>query len=107
MQVGDKIMHKPFVLRYSSSDPRFESRTRAVPCRVVWIHPSGRFAVVERDNGLYSYRECVWCDENNRNEVKRRENNSNYEPEGRRGKNRNCPHFGRRAAPRREDFCAG
>lgn len=105
MQVGDKIMHKPFVLRYYKDSSK--TVCKWVPCRVVWIHPLGRFAVVERDNGLYSYRECVWCNKNNRNEVKRRENNSNHEPEGRRGKNRNCPHFGRRAAPRREDFCAG
>lgn len=103
MQVGDAIMHKPFVLRYCK-DSR-EAVCKEVPCRVVWIHPEGRFAVVERRTGIYAYRECVRCGITKENEVQKRENNSNHEPEGRRGKNGNIPHFGRRAAPRREEFC--
>lgn len=100
MQVGDVIRYVPFVDRYKEGS---KVAAKAVPCRVVWIHPLGRFAVVERETGIYSYRECVRC-ERKRNEVRNSENDSNHESEGRRGKDRHRPHFGRRAAPRREDF---
>lgn len=39
MQVGDTIMHKPFVLRYCKDSS--EAVCKEVPCRVVWIHPGG------------------------------------------------------------------
>ena len=102
MQIGDKVMFIPFVLRYAKDT---ELKAPSVPGIVVWVHPKGRFAVVERRTGIYAYRECVRCGITKENEVQKRENNSNHEPEGRRGKNGNIPHFGRRAAPRREEFC--
>ena len=102
MQIGDKVMFIPFVLRYAKEA---ELKAPSVPGIVVWVHPKGRFAVVERRTGIYAYRECVRCGITKENEVQKRENNSNHEPEGRRGKNGNIPHFGRRAAPRREEFC--
>ena len=102
MQIGDKVMFIPFVLRYAKDT---ELKTPSVPGIVVWVHPKGRFAVVERRTGIYAYRECVRCGKTKEDEVQKRENNSNHEPEGRRGKNGNIPHFGRRSAPRREEFC--
>ena len=103
MQVGDVIKFRPFALRYAKGA---ELNAPFMPGTVVWVHPQGRFAVVERRTGFYTYRECVPVNRTMRKEVQSCENDSNYELEGRRGQNRNCPHFGRRAAPRREDFCA-
>ena len=91
MQAGETIMHKPFVLRYCKDG--LEGVTKAVPCKVLWVHPEGRFAVLERANGRTNERE-----------ERGNENDSGNELEEWGGKNRNRPHFGRRAAPRREDF---
>lgn len=101
MQVGDKIKFKPFVLRYAKDT---KLQTPDVTGTVVWIHPEGRFAVVERQTVFYAYRECIPCARIKRNEVRNSENDRNHEPEGWSRQNRNRPHFGRRAAPRREDF---
>lgn len=59
MQVGDKITYIPFVLRYAKDT---ELRAPSVTAPVVWVHPEGRFAVVERRTGRYAYRECVRCE---------------------------------------------
>lgn len=101
MQVGDVIKFRPFALRYAKDT---ELNAPFVPGTVVWVHPQDRFAVVERRTGFYTYRETIPCGRVKRKEVQNSENDSNHEPEGRCGKNRNLPHFGRRAAPCREDF---
>ena len=58
MQVGDKATYIPFVLRYAKDT---ELRAPSVAAPVVWVHPEGRFAVVERSIGRYKYRECIPC----------------------------------------------
>ena len=52
MQIGDSIKFVPFAARYSKGDLGIECT--AVPGRVVWIHPEGRFAVVERATRYYN-----------------------------------------------------
>lgn len=81
MQVGDKIAFIPFVLRYSKDS---ELKAPSVAAPVIWVHPEGRFAVVERQTGNYSYRECIPCDRITKREVQSSENDCNHEPEGRR-----------------------
>lgn len=56
MQTGDKVTYVPFVLRYAKDT---ELRAPSVTVPVVWVHPEGRFAVVERSTGRYRYRECI------------------------------------------------
>lgn len=58
MQKGDEVTYVPFVLRYAKDT---ELRAPSVTVPVVWVHPEGRFAVVERSIGRYRYRECVPC----------------------------------------------
>lgn len=58
MQVGDKCTYVPFVLRYAKGT---KLRAPSVTVPVVWVHPEGRFAVVERSTGRYRYRECIPC----------------------------------------------
>lgn len=48
MQVGDKVTYVPFVLRYAKDT---ELRAPSVAAPVLWVHPEGRFAVVERSTG--------------------------------------------------------
>lgn len=101
MQIGDNINFVPFVMRYNKGNSELQSS--AVPGRVVWIHPEGRYAVVERTTKYYTYRECI--------PVKRRiigdEDNCNYEPERRGRKNGVGPKFGRRPPARRKTDDAG
>lgn len=58
MQTGDEVTYVPFVLRYAKDA---ELRAPSVVVPVVWVHPEGRFAVVERSTGRYRYRECIPC----------------------------------------------
>lgn len=58
MQTGDEVTYVPFVLRYAKDT---ELRAPSVAAPVAWVHPEGRFAVVERSTGRYRYRECVPC----------------------------------------------
>lgn len=58
MQAGEKVTCVPFVLRYAKDT---ELRAPSVAASVVWVHPEGRFAVVDRSTGRYRYRECVPC----------------------------------------------
>ena len=58
MQVGDKVTYVPFVLRYAKDA---ELRAPSVAAPVLWVHPEGRFAVVERSTGRYRYRESIPC----------------------------------------------
>lgn len=58
MQVGDEVAYIPFVLRYAKDT---ELRAPSVAAPVVWVHPEGRFAVVERSIGRYRYLECIPC----------------------------------------------
>lgn len=58
MQKGDEVTYVPFVLRYAKDT---ELRAPSVTVPVVWVHPEGRFAVVERSIGRYRYRECIPC----------------------------------------------
>lgn len=58
MQVGDKVTYVPFVLRCAKDT---ELRAPSVAAPVLWVHPEGRFAVVERSTGRYRYRECIPC----------------------------------------------
>ena len=52
MQIGDSINFVPFVMRYNKGNSELQSS--AVPGRVVWIHPEGRYAVRgARDKILY------------------------------------------------------
>lgn len=100
MQIGDSINFVPFVMRYTKGNSEIQSS--AVPGRVVWIHPEGRYAVVERVARYYTYRECI--------PAKRRiidEDNRNYELERRGRKNGVGPKFGRRPPTRRKADAAG
>lgn len=92
MQVGDKIMFVPYALR---AGVHAEIKAKPVPGVVVWIHPEGRYAVVERHTGVYTYRESLPLTRVRRKE--HYENDRNYEPEGRGRKDRHGPQFGRRA----------
>lgn len=58
MQTGDEVTCVPFVLRYAKDT---ELLAPSVGAPVVWVHPEGRFAVVERNTGRYRYRECIPC----------------------------------------------
>ena len=58
MQKGDEVTYVPFVLRYAKDT---ELRAPSVTAPVVWVHPEGRFAVVERSTGRYRYREYIPC----------------------------------------------
>ena len=100
MQIGDSIKFVPFVMRYNKGNSEIQSS--AVPGRVVWIHPEGRFAVVERTTRYYTYRECI--------PAKRRiidEDNCDHEPERRGRQNGVGPKFGRRSPTRRKADAAG
>lgn len=103
IKVGDIVNYQPFVLHYEKD---MVLKATGKPCRVVWIHPRGIYAVVQRDTDLYSYRETIWLENQQDRRGTSNENNRNYEPKGRGGEDRHVPHFGRRAAPRREDFGA-
>lgn len=100
MQIGDSINFVPFVMRYNKGNSELQSS--AVPGRVVWIHPEGRYAVVVRTTKYYTYRECI--------PVKRRsidEDNRDNEFERRGRKNGVGPKFGRRPPTRRKADAAG
>ena len=80
MEIGDKIMFVPYACKAGVTG---ELKSKPVPGRVVWIHPELRFAVVERRTKNYTYRESIrltWAERGMLNE-----NDSNHEPEGRRG----------------------
>lgn len=83
MKVGDKVSFVPTALAYEA-----KSKLRAEPVWgvVIWLHPLGRFAVVERKARYYTYRECVWLTRAERRMLN--ENYRNHEPERRGGKNR-------------------
>lgn len=88
-KIGDVINFIPEALRYCKEGGYIKTKT--VPGVVVWIHPQRRFMVLERRiaPGL-CYRESIFI-KSGRNQTN--ENNRNYEPEGRRRKNRNGPQF--------------
>lgn len=94
MEIGDKIMFMPYCNRAGVTG---EIKSKPVPGRVVWIHPQLRFAVVERRTKNYTYREAVRLTRAERRMMPN-ENNSDHEPEGRRGQDGHGPQFGRRAA---------
>ena len=94
MEIGDKIMFVPYCNRAGVTG---EIKSKPVPGRVVWIHPQLRFAVVERRTKNYTYREAVRLTRAERR-MMLNENNSDHEPEGRRGRDGHGPQFGRRAA---------
>ena len=94
MEIGDKIMFVPYCNRAGVTG---EIKSKPVPGRVVWIHPELRFAVVERRTKNYTYREAVRLTRAERR-MMLNENNSDHEPEGRRGQNGHSPQFGRRAS---------
>lgn len=93
MEVGDKIMFVPYACKAGVAG---EIKSKPVPGWVVWIHPEGRFAVVERHTKNYTYRESIRLTRAEGRMLN--ENNCDHEPEGRRGKDGHGPQFGRRAA---------
>lgn len=93
MEVGNKIMFVPYACRAGVTG---EIKSKPVPGRVEWIHPEGRFAVVVRRTKNYTYRESVRLSRAERRMLN--ENNSDHEPEGRRGQDGHGPQFGRRAS---------
>lgn len=94
MEIGDEIMFVPYCNRAGVTG---EIKSKPVPGWVVWIHPELRFAVVERHTKNYTYREAVRLTRAERR-MMLNENNSDHEPEGRRGQDGHGPQFGRRAA---------
>ena len=96
MKVGDKIMFVPYCNRAGVTG---EIKSKPVPGRVVWLHPELRFVVVERRTKNYTYREAVLLTRAERRMLN--ENNSDHEPEGRRGQDGHGPQSGRCAAPGR------
>lgn len=93
MEIGDKIMFVPYCNRAGVTG---EIKSKPVPGRVVWLHPELRFAVVERQTKNYTYREAVRLTRAERRMLN--ENDSDHEPEGRRGQDGHGPQFGRRAS---------
>lgn len=96
MEIGDKIMFVPYACKAGVTG---EIKSKPVPGLVVWIHPELRFAVVERRTKNYTYRESIRLTRAERRMLN--ENNSNHEPEGRRGQDGHGHQSGRRAAPGR------
>lgn len=94
MEIGDKIMFVPYCNRAGVTG---EIRSKPVPVLVEWVHPEGRFAVVVRRTKNYTYREAVRLTRAE-GRMMLNENNSNHEPEGRRGQDGHGPQFGRRAS---------
>ena len=45
MKIGDILYHVPST--DSSFGFKYEARENLLPCRVVWIHPEGRYYTVE------------------------------------------------------------
>lgn len=96
-EIGDKIMFRPTFLCQDTDGRRLRSR-EPVPGRVVYVHPQGRYLVAERRvDDRYTYREAFKLTKGG----EQLENDSDYEPEGRRGKNGDGPQSGRRAGRRR------
>lgn len=93
MEVGDKIMFVPYACKAGVTG---EIKSKPVPGLVEWIHPEGRFAVVERRTKNYTYRESIRLTRAERRMLN--ENNCDHEPEGRRGQDGHGPQFVRRAA---------
>lgn len=81
MEIGDEIMFVPYCNRAGVTG---EIKSKPVPGWVAWIHPELRFAVVERRTKNYTYRESIWLTRAERRTMLN-ENNSDHEPEGRRG----------------------
>lgn len=95
--IGDKIMFHPVFLHVDKDGRRLDGKP-PVPGRVVYIHPLGRYLVVERRvDDRYTYREAIKLTKGG----EQLENDSNHEPEGRRGKNGDGHQPGRRAGRRR------
>lgn len=95
--IGDKIMFHP-VFMHVDKDGRRLAGKPPVPGRVVYVHPQGRYLVAERRvDERYAYREAILL---TKGEV-RNDDDSDYEPEGRRGKNGDGHQPGRRAGRRR------
>lgn len=94
MEIGDEIMFVPYCNRAGVTG---EIKSKPVPGWVVWIHPDLRFAVVERRTKNYTYREAVRLTRAE-GRMMLNENNSDHEPEGRRGQDGHGPQFGRRAS---------
>lgn len=79
MQIGETIRLVPTGLTGPVGERRCETRK----AQVVWVHPLGRYAVVERDTGCYKYREAVRL--SRRRGESKHEDNRNHESQGRRG----------------------
>ena len=95
--IGDKIMFHP-VFMHVDKDGRRLAGKPPVPGQVVYIHPLGRYLVVERRvDERYAYREAILL---TKGEV-RNDDDSDYEPEGRRRENSDGHQSGRRAGRRR------
>lgn len=90
-KIGDTINFVPEALRYCKKDGHIKAKS--VPGVVVWIHPQRRFMVLERRvaPGL-CYRESIFI---RSGRSLPNENDRNHELEGRSGKNRHRPKFGR------------
>lgn len=82
MEIGDVIQYIPI----GSLGPKGEGVGKRRPARVVWIHPLGRYAVVERQTDFYKYRETIRLAR--RKGENKHENDRNHEPQGWRWKNR-------------------
>lgn len=96
-EIGDRIMFRPTFLCQDKDGRRLRSR-EPVLGRVVYVHPQGRYLVAERRvDERYAYREAILL---TKGEV-RNDDDSDYEPEGRRGKNGDGHQPGRRAGRRR------
>ena len=95
--IGDKIMFHP-VFMHVDKDGRRLAGKPPVPGRVVYIHPLGRYLVVERRvDDRYTYREAFKLSTGG----EQLENDSDHEPEGRRWKDSDGHQPGRRAGRRR------
>lgn len=65
MYIGQHVTETPQTLYFNLHD-KSEQRIRPMPGTVVWIHPKGRFYVVEFDFGRYSVREAFRCERRKR-----------------------------------------
>lgn len=81
MNIGDIVIQKPTIYAQCG----FED-VEAVPCRVVFVHPEGRFYTVEFQGEHYTWRECFFM---------RRASESDA-PEQRKPQGRHGPQFFRR-----------
>ncbi len=61
MQIGEQYNVKPYFAGYTSNSWRGKSTAQCGT--IIWVHPKGRFAVLEFDGVASKPRECFYPDQ--------------------------------------------